>query len=108
MPSTGPIDEAHRQLERARPLRTPRIGALLQPRRQQAARGFSEAPFAREMPCLRQGDQFQMAVQLPEILDVAGDALIAVVDTLAEIERCLDAGFGIAIPARRKAERVIA
>src|SRR5712691_2973114 len=108
MPGTGPIGKAHRQLERARPMRTPGIRALVQPGHKQAACGFSKARLAREMPCLRECHQFQVTVQLPEILDVADDTLVPVVDTLAEIERCLHAGLGIEIPARRKAEGAIA
>src|SRR5882724_13381331 len=85
-------------------MRTEGIRALVQPRRQQATRSFSKARLAREMPCLRQGHQFQVAVELPQIFDVANGALIPVIDSLAERERRLHAGFGIAIPARRETE----
>src|SRR5882672_3585169 len=107
MPGAGPIGEAHRQFERARPMRTPGIRALVQPGHKQAACGFSKARLAREMPCLRECHQFQVTVQLPEILDVADDTLVPVVDTLAEIERYLHAGLGIAIPERRETKRAI-
>src|SRR6267378_2648413 len=100
MPGTGPIDKAHRQLERARPMRTPGIRALIEPGQKQAARGFRKARLPREMPCLSECHQLQVAVELPEILDVADDTLVPVVDTLAEIERHLHASLGIAIPER--------
>src|SRR6476660_1439363 len=62
MPGAGPIDKAHRQLERARPMRTPGIRALIQPGQKEAARGFSEARLARQVPCLRQRHQFKVTV----------------------------------------------
>src|SRR5205085_1465350 len=37
-------------------------------------------------------------------LDVADDARVAIIELLAEAERRLDAGLGIAVPARRMAE----
>src|SRR5258708_9882621 len=98
MPGTGPIDEAHRRLERDRPLRTPGIGTLLKPGQQQATLRFGEARFAREMPCLRQSHEFQMAVQLPEILDVANDTLIPIIDALPEFQRYLPSGSSTPIP----------
>src|SRR6266496_4318719 len=107
VPGTGPIDEAHPQLKRTCPMGTAGIGALLQPGRQQATCSLSKARLAREMPCLRQGHQLQVAVGLPEILDVADDALAPAIDILAETERRLNAGFGIAIPARWEAEGAI-
>src|SRR6266851_9973425 len=46
----------------------------------------------------------QMTIELPEILDVSDHARVTVVEQLAETEGCFDAGLGIAIPARRRAE----
>jgi hypothetical protein len=80
---------------------------LLQPGRQQATRSVSKSRLAREVPCLRQRHQFKVAVQLPEIFDVADDALVSGIDIFPEIERRLSSGFGIAIPARREAQAAI-
>src|SRR6266705_5505998 len=107
MPGTGPIDEPYRQLKGVCPLSTAGIRTLLQPGHQQATCAFGKARLAREMPSLRQGHQFQVPVQLPEVLDVADDALVPIIDVLAECKRRLHTGFGFAIPARREAERVI-
>src|SRR6266513_5186371 len=84
MPGAGPIDEAHPQLKGAVPMGPLGIGTLLQPGRQQAACAFGKPRLAREIPRLRQSHQLQVAVGLPKILDVADDALIPIVDILAE------------------------
>src|SRR5258708_12636202 len=107
MPGASPIDEAHRQLKRTCPMGTAGIRALLQPGQEQATCSFGKARLASEMPCLRQGHQLQVAVGLPEILDVADNALIPVINILAECERRVHAGFGITIPARREAEGAV-
>src|SRR5205085_6155246 len=107
MPGAGPIDKAYGELKRTCPVRTTGIGTLLQPGRQQATRGAGKPRLAREMPCLRQSDEFEVAVQLPEILDVADDALVSGIDVLAEIKRRLHASLVIAVPARREAKAAI-
>jgi len=56
------------------------------------------------MPRLGQSDQLQVAVDLPEILDVADPPRIAIIESEAEIERRLDPGLGIDVPAGREAE----
>ncbi len=56
---------------------------------------------------LRQGDQMQMPVWFPQILDAAnfaGNAGDPVVQRLAELKRCVDTGFEVAVPGRRIAE----
>src|SRR5262245_43795305 len=56
------------------------------------------------MPRLRERDQLEMAIDLPQILDVADLARIAVVEALAEDERRGKPGLGTDVPARREAE----
>jgi hypothetical protein len=53
---------------------------------------------------LRERDEVQVPVRLPQVLDVADQVLVAIVEQLAVDERRLDAGLRVAVPARRRAE----
>src|SRR5260370_34555743 len=108
LPGAGPVDQAHPRFESARPVRAQRVWTLLEPGREKSARALGIASLVRQVPRLRQGHQLQVTVQLPEILDIADDALVPVIDRLAVSEGDLDAGPGIAVPARRETEDVVA
>src|SRR6185312_9410416 len=54
-----------------------------------------------------QRDQLEVAVDLPQVLDVADSRRVAVIDCETELERRLDPGLGIGIPAGGEAERRI-
>ena len=57
------------------------------------------------MPGLCQGHELQMAVDFPQVFDVPDDLGIAVIQVLAEQQRCLDTCLGVCVPPRREAER---
>src|SRR5215469_913227 len=56
------------------------------------------------MPGLRKGHQLQMAIDLPEILDVTGYGRVAIIQILPESKGGRDTRLGIHVPARRKAQ----
>src|SRR5207302_11295030 len=56
---------------------------------------------------LRERHELQVAIRLPQVLDVPDDPRVAIVELLAEGEGRLDAGPGIAVPPRRMADRRI-
>jgi hypothetical protein len=90
--------------ERARPLRPMRNGhASHQLSRCEPYRPRSIS-VGGEHVGLRERHQVQVAIGLPQVLAVADQRRIAIVELLAEGERRLDAGLGIAVPARRVAE----
>src|SRR5581483_10191373 len=104
LPRDRPVDQPDRGLERARPVRPAPVGARREPAVQLVAQRPEPAELARERVSLRERHQLQVPVRLPQILDVADEARVAVVEQLAERERRLDAGLRIAVPARRIAE----
>ena len=83
------------------------VGTLLDPRIDLRLDRERVTRFARERVRLRELRQMQMPVRLPEILDVADDAFVAIVDR-ARAARVGDAmRERIAIPLRRIAELAV-
>src|SRR5487761_287015 len=95
LPRERPVDAPNGMLEARAPIGAARVRAVLQPGIDQDPGAAGIALVRRQVPGLGQRDQLQVAVDLPEILDVADPRRIAVVDTQAELERRLDAGLGI-------------
>ena len=85
-------------------MRPARIRALLEPRVQQRAAGCGVTLVPRQVPGLRERQQLGMTARLPQVLDVADDPFVAIVQRLAEGERRNPAGLRITVPGGRKAE----
>ncbi len=94
-------------LEAAAPVDAKRIGRGLQPRLDQCAGAVEIPRLVSEMPRLRERHELEVAIDLPQVLDVADVARIAVVEALAERQGRLGARLRIGVPLRRKAERDI-
>src|SRR5687768_14864025 len=56
------------------------------------------------VPRLRERQQLRVAARLPQVLDIADDPFVPIVERLAEREWRDAAGFRIAVPLRRKSE----
>ena len=104
LPGARPAHQAQRHLQRARPVRPVAVGAGEPPAFQMLLEGEEIFFVSRQGKGLRQRHQVQVAVGLPQVLDVAHQVAIAVVERLAEGERRFDARLGIAVPARRRAD----
>src|SRR5690606_18308616 len=81
-----------------------RVRTLLEPGIEQRAATLCVADLPREAPGLGQSHELCVAARLPQILDVADQRVVAVVDRCAEAERRDLASLRIAIPLRREAE----
>src|SRR6185369_219535 len=99
MPGERPVHQAQRQLEAAAPMRPPPVRTLLEPRIQQQLTTSGELPVPGQMPCLRKGNQLRVPTRLPQILDVADQRFIAIVESPAVHQRRIAAGFRVAVPA---------
>src|SRR5690606_17796701 len=99
-----PVDQPDAELERAAPVRALEVRALLDPAVEQRLDALEISDVAGEPPRLSQPDDLEMAIQLPEVLRVADDPRVTVVERLAEAERRGGAGQRIDVPCRRKAE----
>src|SRR6185295_12182655 len=95
LPGDRPVDQPDRGLQRARPVGPPAAGAGAEPALQVLPDHREVARIAAEGIGLRQRDEMQVAIQFPEVLDVADPARIAVVEQLSETERRLGARLGI-------------
>src|SRR5215831_14497812 len=104
MPDARPVGKAQRQLQAAAPVRPLQVGALLEPRVDEHPAAFCEAPLTAETPGLGESHRLEMAVRLPQVLDVANHRGVPVVQGLPEAERRIGAARGIPVPRRRKAE----
>jgi hypothetical protein len=78
--------------------------ALRDPAVEVLAHRLRIACLARDGVRLRERDQVQVAVGLPQVLAVAHQPRVAIVELLAECERRVDAGLRVAVPARRVAQ----
>ena len=108
LPGDRPVDEAHAGFERARPVRPAAVRAGDEPAIELRGERVEIMPVAGERVGLGQGHELQVPVRLPQVLDVADEVRVAVVEQLAEGERRLDAGLRVAVPARRHAELELA
>ena len=80
LPGDAPVDEADAELQRADPVGPPAFRALLDPRIDLRLDGERISRVARERMRLRQQRQVQVPVRLPQVLDVADFAFVAIVD----------------------------
>src|SRR5690606_327553 len=87
LPGDAPVDQADGELERAGPVGAERVRALRQPGLEKTLQAREVGPVAGQPVRLGQHHQIEMAVDLPEELDVADEPLVAIVETLAEDER---------------------
>src|SRR5687767_5368778 len=85
-------------------MRAARVWTLLEPRIQQRTTGGGVTLVMRQVPRLRERQQLRVAARLPQVLDIADDPLVPVVERLAEREWRDAAGLRIAVPLRRKSE----
>src|SRR5260221_2944853 len=106
LPGERPVGERRARLERARPVGAHAEGAGDEPALELLAKRIPVPRLAGEREGLRQRHQLQVAVGLPQILDVAYARRVAIVELLAEGERHFDAALGVAIPARRHSDRL--
>src|SRR6185503_20575694 len=105
MPRERPVHQPKGVLETAAPVGAERIRALIEPRLEERSAGLEIALLTGEVPRLRERHQLVMPIDFPQVLDVADDARIAIVEALAEQERSARAGFRIDVPFRRETER---
>ena len=90
--------------QRARPVRAVAVRAGEEPAVEVLGDGVEVRLLAGERVALRERHEVQVAVGLPQVLDVADHIRVAVVEQLAERERRLDPGLRVAVPARRLPE----
>src|SRR5690606_30254236 len=100
-----PVDQADRDLERAAPVRASEVRALPHPALEQLAERIDVSAIAGQPISLRERDELEMPVELPQVLDVADEAGIAMVERLAVGKRRGRSRQRIGTPLRRKAER---
>ncbi len=93
-----PVDEPDAELEGAAPVGAERIRALPYPTRDQPTQMIEIAAVAGQSVRLRERDDLEVAIELPEILDVPDDARVPIVQRLAERERRLGTSLGIDVP----------
>ena len=70
VPGDCPVGQANRVFKRAGPGLAERIRALCEPGFEQLAAGIGVLGFAGQIKCLRQCDQFVVAIQFPQVFDV--------------------------------------
>src|SRR5512138_258613 len=80
LPSDAPIDQSNAELERATPVRTAPRRALLDPRIDVRANCVRVGSLARQCIRLRECGKVQVAIRLPQVFDVADEALIAIIE----------------------------
>ncbi len=105
VPGERPVGQPDRMLEAAAPVDAERIRRLLEPRIEQHATAIEITRVATQVPRLRERHELEVPVDLPEILDVADIARIAVVEALTEHERRDRSRLWILVPFGREAER---
>src|SRR5213082_3149663 len=103
LPGDRPVDEPDGRLERAAPVRAPPLWTGADPALEVLPENVQIPGFPGQRVALGQRHQVQMAIHLPQVLDVPDEAAVAIVEELARSERGFDPGLGIAIPARRQA-----
>src|SRR5690606_37560768 len=97
--------QANRDLERAAPVRTSEIRALAHPALEQRADRIEVSAIARQPIRLRERHELEMPIELPQVLDVADEPAVAMIERLAVRERRGNSRQRIGVPLRRKAER---
>src|SRR5690606_33244268 len=100
-----PVDQANRDLERAAPVRTSEIRALAHPALEQRADRIEVSAIARQPIRLCERHELEMPIELPQVLDVADEPAVAMIERLAVRERRGNSRQRIGVPLRRKAER---
>src|SRR5205807_1657056 len=103
LPGDRPVDEPDGRLERAAPVRAPPLWTGADPALEVLLENAQIPGFPGQRVALGERHQVQVAIQLPQVLDVPDEAAVAIVEELARGERGFDPGLGIAIPARRHA-----
>jgi len=104
LPHEAPVDEADSQFQRARPVGPDERWTLVEPAAQLRVQRMQPGDVVRHRPRLRQAHEVQVAVQFPQVLDVAD--LFAVLDgDVARVDgRRDDARVRIAVPHGRYAD----
>src|SRR5688500_3340686 len=90
LPCDRPIDEPDRDFERAAPVWSLAVGAGFEPAFQVKAKRVEIPRVLRQRMRLGQRHQVEMPVGLPQILDIADQAGVAIVERLAESQGRLD------------------
>src|SRR5690606_34657720 len=84
---------------------TSEIRALAHPALEQRADRIEVSAIARQPIRLRERHELEMPIELPQVLDVADEPAVAMIERLAVRERRGNSRQRIGVPLRRKAER---
>src|SRR4029077_14677600 len=105
MPRTRPVGKAQRKLQATAPVRPHQVWTLRDPRIEERPAALGVASLPGKPPGLGQGHELEVAVRLPEILDVANQCRLPVVERLAEDKWRTRPGRWVTVPVRRKSHR---
>src|SRR5690606_17639330 len=104
LPGDAPIDQPNTELERARPVRTAPRRTTIDPRIDVHAKRIHVYTLTSEHIRLGERWQMQVAIRFPQILDIAHQAFVPIIERARRQQRRVSSCQRIPIPARWMAQ----